>query len=388
MVKNFFRNFVGAMKFSEIVGHNNDKQFLRRLVDEDHFPHALLISGRAGIGKLMLARALAQYIHCTNHIDGDSCGVCENCRQHETNNHPDMKFVFPIVKSKTKKVLVSDDCIDAWKQFIIEDPYARYDKWLEFLDAGNSQPRIYVDESNDIVYKVNLSNYSSKYKVILMWLPEKMTEEAANKILKILEEPNPDTRFILVSNNPMQILPTIYSRTQRVGLKPPSQDEVAVWLQTNYSLDEASAREVARISSGNIPMALDNISYGTESGQFRENFQNMMRMAYARDIRKMKEWSESISTWGREKLCRYIDYVSRMLRENYVYNLGNTALLSLNPEETTFSSKFARFVNDNNAEGLMKETEEAKRDISRNANAKIVLFDYLINLILLVRNGA
>lgn len=373
------------MRFAEVIGHENEKTFLKRLVDEDRLPHALLISGKEGIGKLMFARALAQYIHCTNHINGDSCGVCNSCRQHQTNNHPDMKYVFPIVKNKTKKIFVSDDCIANWKHFISEEPFAQYDKWLETIDAGNSQPRIYVDESNEIVYKMSLSNYSSKYKVLLMWLPEKMTEDAANKILKVLEEPNSDTRFILVCNNPLMLLPTIYSRTQRINLTPPPESLIANWLSNNFSLEPASAMEIARISNGNISTAIENLSYGVESVQFRDNFQQMMRMAYARNISAMKQWSENVASWGREKLCRYLNYVLRQTRENYICNLQRAELVFLNHEETLFSNRFARFINDNNVQQILKETDRAIRDISRNASAKIVLFDYMINLILLIR---
>ena len=204
------------MKFSDIPAHNFAKQKLRTFVDRNKIPHAILLEGPSGIGKYALARAFAQYIHCQNRQNGDSCGMCPSCLQHGSFNHIDTHFVFPVVKKSSPKKSFSDDYIDAWKDFLSENPYMDFQKWLVALDNVNAQPVIYVDESEELIRKLNFTSHQAKYKVVLFWLPERMNQECANKLLKLIEEPYGDTLFVFVSNNSREILPTNYSRTQRI----------------------------------------------------------------------------------------------------------------------------------------------------------------------------
>lgn len=372
------------MRFSDIPGHDAEKQQLRQLVDSDRLPHALLISGPAGIGKLALARALAQYIHCTNRTpDGDCCGVCPSCRQHQSHNNADMYYVFPVLKRDGLRY--SDEYIDKWRRFLDEYRYADFGSWLTLLDAGNSQPTIYADEAVEIIRKLSLSNYSARYKIMLIWLPERMQEAAANKLLKIIEEPWEDTRFILVSNEPQKILPTIFSRTQRVNLKRLSQQQIAEAISRESALEPDDADMIARLSEGDLNAAFAMTAAGGENDDFRTTFQEAMRNAYRRDIRALKDMADRLAGSGREKTRRMLAYFSRQIRENLVYNLGVPQLNVQTTAEAQFSRNFAPFINPVNAPALLDSFDRAASDIGRNANAKMVLFDTFIDMIMALR---
>ena len=372
------------MRFADIAGHNNVKEHLRTLVYSDRVPHALLLSGPEGTGKLALARALAQYMHCVSPVNGDSCGRCPSCVQHASLNNADMHFVYPIVKSKQKHQLVSTDMADAWRNFLSCGNYASWQRWLDIIDAGNSRPGIYVEESAEILRKLNISNFSARYKVMVVWLPEKLQGEAANKLLKIIEEPFDDTKFIFVSNDPASILPTILSRLQRVAVTRLSDDEIAAILVDTRGVDPQAAVQLAYISDGNACTALDAVETAGEFDEFMELFQDIMRKAYMRDVKALRDNGDTVAAMGREKSLRFLAYCARMVRENFIYNLGRQDLVRLTGAEARFSSRFAPFINAANADGMMRLFDEAAADISRNANAKIVMFDTLLHLIVLI----
>ena len=372
------------MRFADIAGHNNVKEHLRALVDSDRVPHALLLSGPEGTGKLALARALAQYMHCVSPVNGDSCGRCPSCVQHASLNNADMHFVYPIVKSKQKHQLVSTDMADAWRNFLSCGNYASWQRWLDIIDAGNSRPGISVEESAEILRKLNISNFSARYKVMVVWLPEKLQGEAANKLLKIIEEPFDDTKFIFVSNDPASILPTILSRLQRVAVTRLSDDEIAAILVDTRGVDPQAAVQLAYISDGNACTALDAVETAGEFDEFMELFQDIMRKAYMRDVKALRDNGDTVAAMGREKSLRFLAYCARMVRENFIYNLGRQDLVRLTGAEARFSSRFAPFINAANADDMMRLFDEAAADISRNANAKIVMFDTLLHLIVLI----
>lgn len=375
------------MKFSDITGHEEAKERLRRMVDADRLPHALLISGPAGVGALALAEALAQYMHCKHPAGGDSCGVCASCVQHQSLNNADMHYVFPIAKKRSEGKLISADYAAEWREFVGCGPYGTWEEWLDISGAGNSQPLIYVEESAEMVRRMNMSNFSAKYKVALIWLPERLQPEAANKLLKIIEEPYADTRFILVSENPAGILPTVYSRTQRVELQRLPARLIADKLTSEYGVDSELALDVAMRSAGNMSAAIGAVSASGERGEFAPLFRDIMRKAYVRDVKGLRELSDTVAAMGREKNRRFLDYCNGMVRENFIYNLQIGELLHMDAEEMRFSSRFAPFVNAANAELIMEEFAAAGEDIARNGNAKIVMFDTLLRLIVLIRLG-
>ena len=220
---------------------------------------------------------------------------------------------------------------------------------------------------------------------MIMWLPEKMNEECANKLLKIIEEPFPDSIFIMVSDAPKEILPTIYSRLQIIELKRLSTDEVATFLENNYNLSRQDAISVAASANGNINIAQETISLNGENKEFFENFVQLMRLAYSRDLKSLKNWSENVNSFKREKIKRFMQYLAKMIRENYIYNLNRHDLNYLNQAEEQFSRRFSPFINDGNAERMITEIEKAERDIQGNANGKIVLFDFAIKITILIK---
>lgn len=371
------------MKFSDIFGHDNTKQRLRQMVDQNRLPHALLIEGPEGSAKFALARALVQYIHCFNRTDGDSCGRCPACMQLQTHNHLDTTFVFPVVKKGG--ATVSDDWLPEFRMFMDSNPYMDFEQWLQAMDNINSQPQIFVDEAAVLIHRMGLMARNSRYKTLLLWLPERLKEEAANKLLKLVEEPADDTRIIMVSNNSQKILATIYSRMQRVVVKRYTDEEVADIIAAHASMDMADARQIARLASGNVNTALRLVSVSKERRRFLDMFMELMRKAYMRKIVDLRAWSNDLAALGREPQMQFYDYCSRLLRENFIYNLNVEQLNYLNKEELDFSKNFARFITNLNVFQLLEAFGDARADIGANGNAKIINFDVAIRVILLLK---
>ena len=366
------------MKFSDIAGHKETIDALRSTVDSGRIPHAILLSGISGIGKFRLARAFAQYVHCRHRHDGDSCGVWPSCLQHQKHNNPDLHFIYPVVKRDGAQV--STDFIDQWKTMLSEWSYMPPEKWNEIIQAGNSQPAIFVNESEDIISRVSLSAYQENYKIFLIWLPEKLRPEAANKLLKVIEEPFEDTLFILVSNDDSRLLPTIFSRTQRFNMRPLADSDISDHLMLNRGIDPAIAEAAARIAEGSMGKAEQLACHPDEIMEFSALFKETMRMAYALKARELRIISESCASMGREKLIRFLSYCSRMIRENFIYNMKMPQISLMTPDEESFSIRFSPFIHEGNVEGLDSEIARASADIERNANAKIVMFDLLLLL--------
>ena len=376
------------MKFSETIGQESAKSRLINMIDNDEIPHAILIHGEAGVPKLALARAVAQYIHCENRTNGDSCGTCPSCRQHQSLNHADTYYSFPIVKKsgKSEENANSDDYSNEWKEFLEDNPIVEnYEKWLSFLKNENAQPVIYKGESVNIIHKMSLSTLSSKYKILIMWLPEKMNATCANRLLKLIEEPSSDSIFLLVSDNCNAILPTIYSRTQRIELKRLSVDAIAEYLRNKYNIEHKDALAVAATADGNIIQAENNLAFDSENKEFFKEFVSLMRLAYSRDLKQLREWSERIFAYKREKIRRFLKYAGRMIRENYIYNIKDPELNFMTQEEENFSVKFAPFINEGNVIKMIDELNRAEIDIAGNANGKIVLFDLAIKITILIK---
>ncbi|MCH5214818.1 MAG: DNA polymerase III subunit delta [Muribaculaceae bacterium] len=371
------------MKFSDIIGHKEEIRRLREMADSEKLPHALLLHGPSGIGKFTTALAFVQYLGCTSRRNGDSCGVCPACRQASELSNPDVHFVYPVTKKRSPKPL-STDFAEEWRAFLGDHPYMPEEEWLKKLDAGNSRPLIYVTESAEILRLSSLSAYGTGYKIFVVWLPEKMNAEAANKLLKVIEEPHSDTLFIFVSNNPAEIIPTIKSRLQGIEFKKLSDAEIAAYLE-GEGVDPDAAEDLARIAKGDINKASAFTSHDGEFAEFAGLFIEVMRAAYARVMPELRRLSDAFASFGREKSLRLLDYFGRMLRESFISNLHQDRLLAMSAQERSFVAKFGPFINNLNIENLSKEVAKAHEDISRNANQKIVWFDLFIQLSRLIR---
>lgn len=371
------------MRFADIAGHEEVKRRLREMVDNERIPHALLLEGPSGTGKFMLARAFAQYIHCENRHDGDSCGECPACRQHEAFNHIDTIFSFPVVK-KSGRTALSDDYRDTFGEFIAESPYMDFTDWVSKLDNVNAQPMIYVEEGAELLRRLTYMTRRSKYKVVLLWLPERLKEETANKLLKLVEEPFGDTIFVMVSNNGRGILPTIYSRTQRITVPRYSDGELEDVLRTQ-GMDEATAADIVRIADGSVNQAWKIAHVSAERRKYFDLFVELMRKAYGRKVLELRGWSKAVSELGREPAMQFIDYCCRLIRESFVMHLHVDRLLTLSANEREFVNKFFTFINEKNVVDMIELFDRSRRDIAANGNAKIIFFDLAVRVIMLIR---
>ena len=372
------------MFFKDIVGQEEIKRQLIKNVQENKIAHAQLFCGGEGIGKLPLAIAYARYISCLHPSEEDACGKCANCIKFNNLAHPDLHFIFPVVKKKNTKEIVSDDYIAEWRELIAKTPYFNLHTWLEEMGAENQQALIYVKESNEIIRKLSLKSSQGGYKIIIIWLPEKMNQECSNKLLKLLEEPAEQTVFLLVSEEPDALLTTIQSRTQRINIKGIDENDIKEALINIYGLQEQDATNIAHQCEGNFLKAIESISLNEENKLFFDLFVALMRLSYQRKIKDMKAWSETVATMGREKQKHFLGYCQRMIRENFIYNFHNRSITYLANDEEAFSTRFAPFINERNVMEIMNELNEAQRHIEQNVNAKMVFFDFSLKMIVLL----
>ena len=374
--------------FDNIIGQKEYIASLRTAIDNNRLPHALLISGNEGTGGLALAYAAAQYLICPHRHDGDACGQCPQCLQLGKLQHPDVHFVFPVVRKKNQKEApISLDYMSEWRNAFLNNHYLTLNEWTTTSGEENKQAGIFVAEANNIIKTLSVKPFESDYRVMIIWLPEKMNEETANKLLKIIEEPNDMTHFFLVSQEPERIIGTIQSRVQRINLPPIADVDIQQALVSRFDCPQDKAIDYARMSHGSYVEALKLLNDDEERSFYFTKFCEMMRLSYAKKLFDMKEWSEELSGIGRERQKAYLQYAQQMIRENFIMNFNTPSLNYLNENERTFSSRFHAFVNHNNVAGIMDELALAEKDIMQNVNAKMVFFDLSLKLIMLLKSA-
>lgn len=371
------------MFFKDIIGQEEAKKRLIKEINEGKIAHARLFCGSEGIGKLPLAIAYARYLSCEHPSHEDACGTCPNCIKYNKLAHPDLHFVFPVIKKKNKET-TSDDYLAEWRELMKENPYFNLRTWVDRMGAENQQAQIFVKESDHIIQKLSLKSSQGGYKIMIIWLPEKMNVECSNKLLKLLEEPPAQTIFLLISEAPNMLLETILSRTQRFNINGIEEGKIAEVLQTQYGIQPNDAINIAHRCEGNFLKALETIHLNEENEFFFESFIALMRLSYQRKVRDMKLWSENISSIGRERQKNFLTYCLRMVRENFMYNFHESSITYLSPEEQNFSTRFSPFINERNVIGIMTELEEAQRHIEQNVNARMVFFDFALKMIVLL----
>jgi DNA polymerase III subunit delta' len=386
------------MYFRDIIGQQQTKEKLIQSVKDGRVPHAQLFSGMEGTGALPLAIAYARYIHCTDKGLDDACGNCPSCHKFDKLIHPDTHFVFPIFKPSSGKKWVCDDFLQQWRTFNIGQTYYNYNKWMEFIKAGNAQGVIYGDEGDEILRKLSFKAFESEYKVMIIWLPEKMGDVCANRLLKILEEPPERTVFLLVSEDSEQLLTTILSRAQTTKIKGIEEEPLRAAIQANFNLNESELDACVHLANGSWLKALEYIESSEENNLYLQQFIRCMRGAYTianfspdkklekqRSLKDMKIWSEEMAKIGREQGKKYLNYAQRLVRENFILNFGQTDLNYLAPAEQVFSKNFSRFINHKNILPFMEELALAEQHIEQNVNAKIVFFDLALKSIMLFK---
>lgn len=374
------------MFFKEVIGHEEIKQHLLRSLRLGRVSHAQLLAGSTGSGSLALALAFAQYLFCTGNKEEDACGTCPACRKMQKLIHPDLHFVFPVVKSSRAKLPISDEFLNEWRTMLLKSPYTDVEEWLTYMGADeNAQALIYTEESGNILRKLSLKSFESDYKMMIIWLPEKMKQECSNKLLKILEEPYPNTIFFLVSEQPDNIMKTILSRTQRINIPPLDQNHIATQLTQRKDLPPDSAREIAHVACGSWLKALKMLDETEESAYNQEKFIQMMRLCWERKMLTVNEFVNTLASLGREKQKTFLAHGIRMIRENFVKNFGIENLVYMTEKENAFAVKFSPYVHEGNVISLYEEFEKAYSDIIRNGNGKIIFTDLCIKVMQNIR---
>ena len=344
------------MEWREVIGQREAQERLQQLVKDHHLPHAMMLCGPNGSGKLALATAFACYL-----LDDGTPSAKAMLQKLE---HPDLHFTYPTIKLPSMSAdhkPVSDDFAKEWNQLIIT--------------AG---------ESDDLVRKLSLKSSQGGYKVSIVWLPERMNIECANKLLKLIEEPPQQTVFIMVSEEPDKLLETIRSRVQRIDIRRTDESDIREALIQRRGIDEESARRISRRANGNWLKALEELQVGSENELFLDLYIMLMRLAYQRKIKDLRRWSDQMGGMGREKQKRWLEFFLNMTRENFMYNFQQEELTYMTQNEENFAHNFARFINEKNVLQMNDLGNRCLRDIGQNANGKIVFFDFALQMIVLL----
>ena len=336
------------MFFRDVIGQSEVKSSLLGQFHEGRVPHALMFSGPPGCGKLPMALAFARYLLCESPGDDDACGHCRSCMMLGNRyEHPDLHFVFPIVKRGGGTVRC-DDYLRQWDAFISRQPYFAYQSWLDEIKAGNSQPMIYANESDEILRKLSFKSA---------------------------------TCIIMVTEDRPSVLPTIRSRAQDIMFRGIPVDDLAGVLESRYGLQRSEAHKVAASADGSLVKCIRTVEVDSDTGFCFDMFVRLMRLAYSRDVREMKAWAETMAEIGRERQKTFFEYSQRMLRDNFVYNFHLDGLLDMDDRERQFATRFAPFINERNVISIMRKMSEAASNVENNVNPKMIFFDFALQMI-------
>ena len=392
------------MTFRDVIGQEDVRDRLIQMVADDRLPHALMLCGPTGCGKKALAVAFGCFLLARRTAARPAPSMFDDpvadsapaaplsadfveTPMLQKLEHPDLHFTYPTIKLSSMgsdHKPVSDDFARQWHELLMQGPYFSMDQWLQAIGAENQQAIITAGESDDLVRKLSLKSSQGGYKVSIVCLPERMNIECANKLLKLIEEPPSQTVFLMVCEEPDKLLETIRSRVQRIDVKALPAATICQALVERRGIDEQSARRISRLANGSWLRALDELQAGTENEEFLDLFIMLMRLAYQRKVKDLRKWSDTMATFGREKQRRFLTFFLRMVRENFVYNFHDAELCYMSLKEEQFAKNFARFVNEANVLEIYDLANRAIRDIGQNANAKIVFFDFALQMIVLL----
>lgn len=370
------------MLFNEIIGQTHIKNHLKTSADNGRIPHAQLFIGKEGSGTLATAIAYAQYLLCNTNADANACNLkCNNLA------HPDLHFAFPVATNdKVKKHPVSNLFLNDWRTFIKEQPYGSLFNWFQHIGVENKQGQIGVDEAEQIVKSLHLKSYEGGYKIMLIWMAEKMNTSAANKLLKLLEEPPEKTIFILIAEDQEQIINTILSRCQVLHFPVLSESDIADALVSRESSFHSEASKIAHQAEGNYNKALHLLRHDSNDIVFENWFILWVRTAFkakgnAAVVQSLIEWSDTIAKSGRETQKSFLHYCLQFFRQALLLNYNAKDLVFLETQTQGFTlNKFAPFIHSGNILEIEKEVSEALYHIERNGNAKIIMLDLSIKL--------
>lgn len=380
------------MRFADITGQEELKRHLARTVDTGRVSHAQLFTGAAGYGALPLAVAYVQYLCCRHRHDGDSCGECPDCRQIAALAHPDLHLVFPVNKQgkKSGEVVRSDEFLPRFRELFAERGGCfTPQEWYDRLDLGKTlKGMISAREADEIIRKLSFKSFEAEYKTVLVWLPETMNEEAANKILKILEEPWERTLFLLVSEHPERLLPTILSRTQEVAVPRIAPEVLEAEAHSRGITDPLQARTMARLAGGDR-IELEHLLSGEQDAARKEYFElfcTLMRLSYNDKHLELIAWAEEAAQLTREQQRGFLRDAARLLRESYMLHAGIREIGYLWGEELAFCTRFAPFVGSRNIEPLIDQIESAAAQIAQNGNPTIVFTHFALSVSKMIKH--
>ncbi len=380
------------MRFADIIGQEELKRHLTRSVDTGRVSHAQLFTGLSGYGSLALAVAYVQYLCCRHRHDGDSCGECPDCKQIEALAHPDLHLVFPVNKQgkKSGEAMLSDEFLPQFRALFAErGGYFSPQEWYDRLDLGKTlKGMISAREADEIIRKLSFKSFEADYKAMLVWLPETMNEEASNKILKILEEPWERTVFVLVSEQPDRLLPTILSRTQEVAVPRIAPEVLEREARNRGVSDPVQARNMARLAGGDL-LELGHLVAGEGDGLRKEYFElfcSLMRLSYSDKHLELIGWAEEVAQLSREQQRAFLRNAARLLRESFMLHAGLREIGYLWGEELAFCTKFAPFVGTQNIEPLIAEIERAGAQIAQNGNPTIVFTHFALTVSKMIKH--
>ena len=364
------------MQFKHIIGQVAIKQRLINTVKENRVSHAQLFLGPEGSGSLALAVAYAQYLSCEDKQVDDSCGGCSSCRKYQKLAHPDLHFSYPFfAKDKNDTALTF---IEQWREALLANPYLSLDTWRGYLDAENKQANINIAECHQIIKKLSFKPFESIYKVLILWLPEYLEKEG-NSLLKIIEEPQPNTLFLLVAQSQDQILNTILSRTQLVKIPALTYEDVKQELMENQHQTELAASEIAYLSNGNMTEALAMLNEETKS--FHSLFVQWLRLCYSNKGTEIMAFVDQVSKLGRENQKNFLKYGISFIRECCLIMAGADSLVHLPPAELDTAQKMTKVMNTASAQAISGELEKAHYHVERNANPKILFLDVSLQIV-------
>ena len=371
--------------FKEIPGNKIVKKELIKSVKKDRIAHAQLFLGKSGNAKLALAIAFAQFLNCEKRGETDSCNSCHSCLMYNSLSHPDLHLIFPVLKINKIKNPVSDNFISQWREIVLDNPYLSPTDWYKYFDAENKQGAIYTHEAEQLQKKVALKNYESVYRVILIWMPEKMNLTCANKLLKLIEEPPKGTFFLMASENFEKLLPTITSRMQIVKTKPFSTEEITSFLQTQKGVTKEKSLAIAAIANGNINKAINLSQSEIEENSPLKDFQKWMQICYKVNLSELVSWTDNTAKKGRENQKEFLQYALKIIRACLISNANNQKILKLEKQEENFVSNFAPFIHGKNSVSIFERLEKSIYGIERNANPKILFYELSIQMMRLLK---
>lgn len=378
------------MFFRDVIGQERLKQKLRESVLHKRVAHAQMLVGPTGAGSLPLALAYAQYLACTDRTDADSCGQCSSCRRYATMEHPDLQLVFPknrTTESEGQK-FSSKDFVIRFRKAVLDNAYLSLQDWLSFLGIENKQGAINVEDSAEILHNLSYKAYEAEYRVIIIWMAEKMNTESANKLLKVLEEPPLRTVFLFTSESTENMLATILSRVQTHRLDRLSDAEVLSGLRGIDGADEAQASLAAQLADGNFGVARQYLQNPETTSGTINFFIGWMRACFAMKVDTIATLMDEFQKMGREGQKNLLTQAVGLLRSVLLYRMNPDGQHNMLRQQMDFVQKFSRFISPENMEGLLSELDRAHYHIERNAHPKILFTDLSYSISALLQQEA